>query len=123
MNFPAMLSLATLLATSAPISEPAPLSVGIIALTHSGKLRVAIDKSEQQHLSVRLTNADGVTLYQDFVGRKELTYRRLLNLEKLPIRCYFLVISNGNQIIRRTLSIERVEPVTVQPTRLISLLN
>lgn len=119
MNFLLTLSLATLLA--APINEPAPFAVGVTLLTQSGRLRVAINKSDQQRLSVRITQTNGVTLLEDFVGRYELTYRRVFNLQELPTGSYCLLISDGKQTIRRTLTIERVEPVVVPLTRLVSL--
>lgn len=71
----------------------------------SNRLHVALDKQKGGYVALRLKDANGNVLYDQYLGKKAQQYRTKLNLTNLSDGTYELEITNGAETKRQTVTI------------------
>ena len=76
----------------------------------NGKLNIALDKQAGGSVDIMLKNSDGSLLYSQHVGKKETSFRTRLNLDELTDGDYVLMITNGVETTRQTITLKTNQP-------------
>ncbi|WP_080241122.1 hypothetical protein [Spirosoma rigui] len=84
--------------------------------TITGKLNIALDKQPGGPVDIQLKTANGVLLYAQRVSKKESTFRARLDLDELADGEYTLVITNGIETTRQTITLKTPKLSTVDRT-------
>jgi hypothetical protein len=82
----------------------------------SGKLHIALDKQPGGPVDIQLKSSDGTLLYTKHVGKKDATFRTCLNLDELADGEYTLLITNGVETSRQTITLKTPQPAALSRT-------
>jgi hypothetical protein len=78
---------------------------GIYSST-SGKLHIALDKQPGGPVDIQLKSSDGTLFYTQRISKKDSTFRTRLNLDELADGQYTLMITNGVETTRQTITLK-----------------
>lgn len=89
-----------------PAATPKTLSFDASAyVTVNNQIRVAVEKSSLEPVSVLLRDKNNRVLFQQFVGKKALKYAVKLNVAELPNGTYELEVKSKEGSIRKEVSL------------------
>lgn len=111
------LALSTTVAFAHPTDEkskdnrPVPTFEASTYVSADASLRVAIKKNSPERVYVTLRNAEGVVLFSETIGKKEMTYAAKFDVKDLTDGVYQLEITSGkSQIVKKmNLTSQKVE--------------
>ena len=92
--------------------EVATFKTGIYSSVN-GKLNIALDKQAGGSVDIMLTNSGGSLLYSQHLSKKETSFRTRLNLDELTDGDYVLMITNGVETTRQTITLKTNQPAAL----------
>lgn len=82
----------------------------------NGKLNIALDKQPGGPVDIQLKSSDGTLLYTQRISKKDSTFRTRLNLDELADGQYTLMITNGVETTRQTITLKTPQPASLDRT-------
>jgi hypothetical protein len=120
MNLLSNLICTAILSTTPIDNAAAPKTLSFDAsayVTVNNQIRVAVEKSTLEPVTVVLRDKDNRVMFQQFVGKKEQKYAVKLNMAELPDGKYELEVRSKDGSIRKEVNLGS-KPVET-PTRLV----
>ena len=102
------------------IKEIDTFAIGMYKVKNTSKVRLILDKFQNNIVSVKLTDQDGNVLHQEFITKKEMNYSKNFDMSRLQDGTYTFVISDKNEEISRDVTISTNQP-TPQTYRTVEL--
>ncbi|WP_428666949.1 DUF3244 domain-containing protein [Runella sp.] len=105
------LALSTTVAFAHPTDEkskdnrPVPTFEASTYVSADASLRVAIKKNSPERVYVTLRNAEGVVLFSETIGKKEMTYAAKFDVKDLTDGAYQLEITSGKEHVVKKLNL------------------
>ena len=99
--------------------RPVPTFESSAYVSSDANLRLAIKKNAPERVYITLRNSEGVVLFSETVGKKEMSYAAKINVKDLNDGAYQLEISSGKEHVVKKLNLTSK---TVETQRLVTVL-
>ncbi|MBA4853909.1 hypothetical protein [Emticicia sp. BO119] len=79
------------------------LNIGMYEYEHVNSLKLSLNiaKDKGQKAKVKLMDADGRTLHEELIGRKQTSVNVRVDLSSAPVGKYYVELTSGDRIITR----------------------
>lgn len=92
--------------TNSTTTNPIAIKAAIFQLSHSNKVKLAVDKGTGSRLRVVLKDKGGRMLYSEMYSKYDAMYRRVFDLEDLGDGIYFFELGYDDQRIVKEIEIQ-----------------
>lgn len=96
-------------------NKPAATYATSLYTAHDGRLILSLEKEVGQTVSVRLSQANGTTLFSQQVTKRQTKTQVRFNVSELPDGTYIVEVSNGTKMT--THQVQLSTPQTTTPSR------